>query len=71
MKYDFDDLMSSDSRLLDCLIKLESCGIILVENAGLEPRRALSLSDRIAYPKPVVYGSDKHHKLGSLAGLIN
>lgn len=56
LRCDYEDVMSSDLTLLDCILNLESCGAVLIENAGLKPRQAVSLCDRIAYPKPVVYG---------------
>lgn len=55
-RFDFEKLMSDDGSLLEFLLQMDSCGLALVDNVGTESNKVKQFCDRIAYPKPCVYG---------------
>jgi gamma-butyrobetaine dioxygenase len=57
-RFDFSMLMKDDKSLLEYLIALESHGLVLIENVGLQKQQTKALCDRIYYPKPCIYGKD-------------
>jgi gamma-butyrobetaine dioxygenase len=57
-RFDYEMLMEDDCSLLEYLISLESHGLVLVDNVGLESTQAKKLCERIFYPKPCHYGRE-------------
>ena len=55
-RFDFEMLLEDDRCLLECLLKVESHGLVLLENVGTQLNQVKRLCDHIYYPKPSIYG---------------
>ena len=55
-RFDYEMLLEDDRCLLECLLKVESHGLVLIENVGTQLNQVKRFCDRIYYPKPCIYG---------------